>query len=117
MKSKFFGALGGFAVGVINGLFGAGGGALTVPLLEKSGLETKRAHAGAIGVILPITLLSAALYINRGEVAVADALPFLPGTVLGAVAGAIFLKKITAPWLKGLFGALIIFAGMRMALA
>ncbi len=114
MKSKFFEALGGFAVGVINGLFGAGGGALTVPWLQKSGLGTKEAHAGAIGVILPITLLSAALYIRRGEVAVAEALPFLPGTLLGAVAGAVFLKKISSPWLKGLFGALIIFAGVRM---
>ena len=30
--------LGGVAVGFLNGLLGAGGGMLTVPLLERSGL-------------------------------------------------------------------------------
>ena len=115
-SNRFLRILGGFAVGIINGIFGAGGGALMVPLLKKSGFSTKESHAGAIGVILPITLLSVGLYIWQGNVTVADALPFLPGTIFGAVLGARFLKKITSRWLKGLFGAFMIFAGLRMVM-
>lgn len=107
----------GFAVGLTNGMFGAGGGAIMVPLLEGSGHSTKEAHAGAIGVILPVTLFSVALYMWQGSVTFADGMPFLPGTLLGAVLGAFFLKKIKSRWLKGLFGAFMIFAGIKMVMA
>jgi len=106
--------LGGFLVGAVNGIFGAGGGVLAVPLLKKAGLSEREAHACAIGVILPITLLSAALYLWRGDVALAEVLPFLPGGVIGSVVGAVFLKNITSKALRGIFGLVIIFAGVRM---
>lgn len=115
-KSGLWLLLGGLVIGAVNGIFGAGGGALAVPMLQKSGLSPKEAHAGAIGVILPITLLSVALYVMAGSASLEDAYPFLPGTLLGSVAGALFLKKITSRWLKGAFGAMLIFAGIRMAL-
>lgn len=116
-SNKLLLTLGGFGVGVLNGLFGAGGGALMVPLLAKSGLDTKRCHAGAIAVILPITLLSAALYLKDGHVTPAEALPYIPGGLIGSVIGAVFLKKIANRWLKGAFGVLIVIAGVRMLLA
>ena len=108
--------LGGFCVGVLNGLFGAGGGVLMVPLLAKSGMDTKRSHAGAIAVILPITVLSAIMYVINGYVKISDALPYIPGGLIGSVAGAIFLKKIANRALRGIFGAVIVAAGIRMLL-
>ena len=51
----------GVAVGLVNGVFGAGGGMLAVPLLKKSGLDQKQSHANAVAVILPITVISAIL--------------------------------------------------------
>lgn len=113
-KQKILNAAGGFFIGAVNGFFGAGGGVLAVPLLKKAGLSEKEAHAGAIGIILPITLLSAALYLLKGFVAVGDVLPFLPGGIIGSVLGAAFLKNIKSRALRGIFGALIIFAGVRM---
>ena len=56
----------GLAIGIINGLLGAGGGMIAVPLLQKLGLDRKQAHANAVAVILPITVLSAVLYLVNG---------------------------------------------------
>ena len=38
-------ALSGVAVGAVNGMFGAGGGMLAVPLLKRVGLTQREAHA------------------------------------------------------------------------
>jgi iron complex transport system substrate-binding protein len=63
----------GFLVGVLNGFLGAGGGMLAVPLLKKQGLAQKQAHATAIAVIFPLTLVSAAVYVLGGKVNLPDA--------------------------------------------
>ena len=52
----------GCAVGIANSVFGGGGGMLAVPLLEKTGMPSQRAHATAILVILPVSLLTFILY-------------------------------------------------------
>lgn len=115
-KEKIALAAGGALVGFVNGLFGAGGGILAVPLLQKAGLEKKEAHANAVAVILPITVLSAVLYLIKGNVAVADALPYLPTGVVGALLGTYCMKKISALWLKRIFGLFVIYAGARLLL-
>ena len=53
----------GTAVGAANSLFGGGGGMIAVPLLQKTGMSEKSAHATAILVILPVSLLSFVLYV------------------------------------------------------
>ena len=52
-KERWLAALGGVGVGILNGLLGAGGGMLTVPLLEWMGVKGRRAHATSLAVILP----------------------------------------------------------------
>ncbi len=108
--------LGGFFVGIINGLLGAGGGIIAVPLLKKSGLAKKEAHVNAVAVILPISILSGILYIIRGDVAVSDALPYIPTGLLGAVIGTFLLKNISPKLLKRIFAIFIIYAGLRLFL-
>ncbi len=110
LKNAFFGAL----IGVINGLFGAGGGMIAVPLLKKSGLEQKKAHANAVAVILPISLVSAILYVIRGNVAIRDALPFIPSGVIGSVIAVFLMQKISPVILKIVFGGFMVWAGVRM---
>lgn len=104
----------GISVGVVNGLFGAGGGMIAVPLLRKAGLSQKDAHANAIAVIVPITVLSACMYLFRGSVSLKDALIYLPSGLLGALLGTLCLKKISPVWLKRLFGGFMIYAGIRL---
>ena len=110
IKASFMGAL----IGVINGLFGAGGGMLAVPILKKEGLSQKEAHANAIAVILPITLVSAVMYILKDNVKISDALIYLPTGLLGAVLGTVCLKKISPLWLKRIFGGFMVYAGVRL---
>ena len=43
----------GVCIGIVNGLFGAGGGMIAVPILKYMGFERKDAHKNAIAVILP----------------------------------------------------------------
>lgn len=109
-KLSLFGVL----IGAVNGLFGAGGGMLAVPLLKKTGFEQKEAHANAIAVIVPITVASAIMYLARGNVRFYDALIYLPTGILGALLGTLCLKKISAVWLKRIFGAFMVYAGIRL---
>ena len=66
MKNKIITLTFGFLIGIINGLLGAGGGMIAVPALKKLGMEQKDAHRNAVAVILPLSVLSAVLYILRG---------------------------------------------------
>lgn len=109
-------AASGVAVGLVNGMFGAGGGMLAVPLLKKQGLDQKSAHANAVAVILPITVVSAMLYLVKGNVKITDSLPFIPTGILGAVVATFILKKISPQWLKRIFGFFMIYAGVRLLL-
>ncbi|MDR1408753.1 MAG: sulfite exporter TauE/SafE family protein [Oscillospiraceae bacterium] len=104
----------GFLVGVINGFLGAGGGMLAVPLLKSRGLEQKQAHASAIAVIFPLTLVSAAVYLVGGKVSFGDALPYLPAGAIGAVAGMFILPHIPDKLLRKTFAAFMLWAGFRM---
>lgn len=107
-------ALSGAAIGLVNGFLGAGGGMIAVPVLKKIGLSQKSAHSNAVALILPITVLSALLYLIKGYVKISDALPFIPAGIVGAVAGTYFLKKISPLWLKRIFGGFMVYAGVRL---
>lgn len=106
----------GMLIGIVNGLFGAGGGIVAVPLLQKMGLSKKAAHTNAVAVILPITVLSAVLYYLKGNVTFSDALPYIPTGIAGSVLGTYIIKKISPLWLKRIFGIFIIYAGIRLLL-
>lgn len=95
----------GAATGAANGLFGGGGGMIAVPLLRAQGLEEKRAHATAIAVILPVSLLSFLLYAFRGFFDFSVALPVALGGFAGGFAGAKLLcvlpKRRCFTYLRG----------------
>ena len=86
--------LAGFLIGLINSLIGACGGIITVAALKKDGMEQNEAHANAIAVILPLSIISTVFYVINGYAGIRDALIFLPAGIAGAVAGGILLPKI-----------------------
>ena len=116
MKKKIVTCVLGLLTGIVSSLLGAGGGMIAVPSLKKAGLETKEAHANAVAVILPIALLSSVLYMIDGRVTISDALPFLPGGLIGAFLGTLILKKISPLWLGRIFGGFMVYLGVRMFL-
>lgn len=108
-------ALIGAAAGLLNGLFGSGGGIIAVPMLEKSGEEPKKAHAQSLAVILPLSAASAAVYFLRnGDIFQAENLWLLPAGLAGAALGSVFMKKLPVGILKKIFGVLLIVSGGRI---
>ncbi|MDD6033301.1 MAG: sulfite exporter TauE/SafE family protein [Oscillospiraceae bacterium] len=112
MKTRS-GFLSGAAAGLLNGLFGSGGGTILVPLLKKSGMPPQNAHAVSVAVILPLSLFSALLY-SREEFSVWKALPYLPFGLLGAVLGSKLLPRIPQKALQRIFGLLILLSAVRL---
>lgn len=104
----------GAIIGAVNGFFGAGGGLACVPLLMKMGFERKLAHANAVAVIFPITLVSAINYLLRGYVNLEQSLIYLPSGILGAFVGTYIMKKISPKSIKKIFALFMIWAGWRM---
>ncbi len=115
-KYKLHYAASGLIIGAVNGLFGAGGGMLAVPFLKKLGFEQKQAHKNAVAVILPISIISAVLYLYKDYVNLSDAFIYIPTGVIGALIGAWLLKKISPLWLKRIFGGFMVYAGIRLLL-
>lgn len=107
--------VGGTLVGFINGFFGGGGGMLCVPLLEKAlKLPTKKAHATAILIILPISLASAITYIANGYADWYSTAFATAGVVAGGVMGAALLKKLRSEIVALIFSIIMIGAGLKL---
>ena len=68
----------GVTIGVINGVFGSGGGMITVPFLTKKGSDQKDAQRNAIAVILPLSIISAGLYIMKVSLRFPTPFPICP---------------------------------------
>lgn len=111
---KYLPLAGGFCTGVLNGLFGAGGGMVAVPFLRSGGLDEKQSHASSVALLMALSFVSTMLYLRRGSMTIQDALPYLPGALAGSAAGALLMPKISTKWLKRIFGLLMIYGGIRM---
>jgi len=115
MKKSLKTTITGIVVGIANGLFGAGGGVLLVPALQKFfKLETKKSHATALAVIAPLSVISAAVYIWGVDVDWKAVLFVTLGGVPGGIVGAKLLNKLAGWWLNILFGAFLAVGAVRM---
>lgn len=106
----------GMAIGFINGLLGAGGGMVAVPLLKKYGFSQKSAQQNAIAIILPITAVSAGIYLYKNYVNLSSSYSYLPTGFLGAIIATLLMKKISNKWLKRIFAFFMLYAGVRLLL-
>ena len=117
MHKKWWGTLGGFGAGVINGLLGAGGGMVLVPLLIfLVGLPDKLAFSSAISIILPLCVVSLVIYGRHDMLPLSDALPYLLGGAGGGVLAGLWFRKVSARVLHIALGLLILFGGARLLL-
>ncbi|MDE7306220.1 MAG: sulfite exporter TauE/SafE family protein [Clostridia bacterium] len=108
----------GLLTGLVNGLFGGGGGMVAVPLLRSMlGYEDKQAHATAIFIIAPICAASALIYIINGYARLDVIIPAAIGSVAGGLLGAVFLEKFPKTIINYVFIALMFAAGIRMITA
>ncbi|HHU62639.1 MAG TPA: sulfite exporter TauE/SafE family protein [Clostridiales bacterium] len=105
----------GLATGLFNGLFGAGGGIVLVPsLVLLLGVEEHDAHATAISVILPLTLISAFIYYTKGIANWDITLRVALGGMLGGYIGAKVMNRLSANLLRKIFSIFMVAAAIRM---
>lgn len=114
-KQFFLVAFCGVAIGVLNGLFGGGGGMICVPALTKIlKLDPKTAHATAIFVMLPISITSSIVYITTMSFDFIKYVWLIVGVLLGGVIGAKLLSKAKNNIITLIFAIIMLAAGIRM---
>lgn len=112
---KFLGPiLAGAGAGAVNGLFGAGGGMVLVPLLGVlTDLEDREVFPASVSIILPICLVSLTISGMAVGIPWRDALPYLIGSAAGGILAGFWGKKIPTAWLHRGLGLLILWGGVR----
>lgn len=106
--------LAGAAAGSINGLLGAGGGMVLIPMLTLlTDLREEEIFPASVAVIAPICLVSLAVTAVYGTIDLAASLPYLLGGALGGTAVGLWGKKIPVKWLHRILGILILWGGIR----
>ena len=114
VKSTFRYILAGCVAGAINGLLGAGGGMLLVPILSKWGhLEENQVFPASVAIILPICLISLCISPGLGNLPWSDGWPYLVGALPGGLLAGFLERKIPVKWLHRALGLLLIWGGVR----
>ena len=112
-KKGFFLSMIGIAAGAVNGLLGAGGGMVLVPLLTYcTSLEDREIFPASVAIILPICIVSLLLS-QTDTVTIGQVLPYLFGSAAGGVLAGFFGKHIPTLWLHRFLGVLILWGGFR----
>lgn len=113
IRKKLRSILAGAAAGAINGLFGAGGGMVLVPMLsDRSDFTSDEVFSSSIVIIFPMCIVSLAFSAN-GSLPWSDAWPFLLGGIPGGVLAGVFGRRIPTVWLHRFLGVLILYGGIR----
>ena len=112
--TKLRAASAGLAGGVLNGLFGSGGGSVAVPMLEWGGNDPRKCHALSVAIMFFLSIVSTFGNIFLGYFPLDTVKGLLPAGVLGASVGALLLRKIDNDILRRIFGAFLIYSGGRM---
>lgn len=106
--------LAGIAAGAVNGLFGAGGGMVLVPLLLwLTKLDDDEIFPASVSIILPICLVSLSLTLQRNTIPWDTVVNYLIGSTIGGILAGILGKRIPTLWLHRLLGILILWGGVR----
>lgn len=100
--------------GALNGLFGAGGGLVLVPLfINWLRMEEKHAFATSVAVILPLSIVSFIQFSIDGNNVWREALPYLLGGMVGGGISIGLFRNISSVWLHRLFGILILYGAIK----
>lgn len=112
--SRIGGIISGTAAGAVNGLFGAGGGMVLVPLLSWfTDLEENEIFPTSVSIILPICVVSLTISHRQRGLPIMEAAPYLLGSIPGGILAAFLGQKIPVKWLHRILGLLILYGGVQ----
>ena len=103
----------GFAVGIVSGVVGIGGGILFVPaLIWLLGMSQHRAQGTSIGaLLLPVGAFAFAEYYRKGNADIRVTLLLAAGFLVGGYFGALGAQHIPEVWLRRIFAVTLIAVG------
>lgn len=104
----------GIVCGLLNGLFGSGGGVAAVPMLESSQLEPKKSHATSVAFIFLLSAATTISYYLSDKLDFSLTWQYMPYGIIGGIIGAILLNKLPNSLLRRIFGVVMIFAALRI---
>ena len=115
MRNKKIGLIiAGLGAGAVNGLFGAGGGMVLIPLLTiLSDTNEDEIFPTSVSIILPICLVSIAFSLSGNPLTPGVVFPYLVGSVAGGVLAGLLGKRIPTIWLHKVLGVFILWGGFR----
>ncbi len=104
-----------FFIGFLNGLFGAGAGALLVPFLTgKFKLSQKQAHGTSIFIMLCLSIVTTITFLSRGDIVFKEILFISLGGAIGGYISGNLLYKMRNETLSKIFAWVLIFVGGKM---
>ena len=102
-------------IGIINGIFGGGGGMICVPVLKSLfKLEDKQAHATTILIMAIISIPTLIVYITTFSVNLLNSIMVTIGVIIGGFIGSKLLNKFSNKTINILFILIIFSAGIRL---
>jgi len=114
MKRCIGAGVAGLGAGALNGVFGAGGGMVLVPLMSKlTDAQEETLFPCSVAILFPICIVSLLFADGWEGFSILDALPYLAGSFIGGLCAVFFGKKIPALWLHRVLGILVIWGGVR----
>lgn len=124
MKKTFFLSLAlagiGLGAGFLNGLLGAGGGILIVfglrRIFKNKVADGRCFYATALSVMLPLSLLSAFQYLQKGHLPADAAGVILLPALLGGLLGGILLHRLSIGFLSRIFAGIVLLSGVMLFL-
>ena len=108
--------------GILNGFAGTGGGIILYFVLkylnkfESKSDKNKDIMAMIISAVIPMSIVSAIIYMTKGNIIYSELLAYLPAALTGGIIGALLLDKLNFKIVKKLFAVMIIYAGIKMIL-
>lgn len=110
-------ALIGIIVGLISGLFSAGGGLILVPIfVYLLKLSERKARATSLFCILPMVIVTAIVYSRNNFIDWQVGIKCAIGGVIGGFIGGKLLNRIPAKYLQILFIVFLFYAGISIIL-
>ena len=107
----------GFAIGVISGMTGLGGGFFYMPIMVYFfGLAASVAVGSSLAIVVATSITGAASFNSQGLVDLKIAMLLACGSIVGAYLGATISGLVQGPRLKLYFAGLVFAAGVATAL-
>jgi uncharacterized protein len=104
-----------FGAGTLSGLLGIGSGAFKVPAMDQAMKIPFKVSTTTSNFMIGVTAAaSAGIYLRRGFIDPALAMPVVLGVLIGSILGTRVLVKAKADWLRIVFSLVIVALGIEM---